>query len=115
MTETHTCWLADFLSRLGPDTPQRAGRVNLESLDRPGWRLWVDLTDTPLHGAAFEPVSARRAEDDWIEARLRLSGFAAECGPVNLEDMLALFRDWAEARLPDTVAEQHDVWADKDA
>jgi len=40
--------------------------VTIESLDNPGWMLVVDLAETHLAGAQFEPVKVRNGDEDWM-------------------------------------------------
>lgn len=72
--------------------------IAIETLDNPGWRLRVDLTETPLHDEAFTAVARERSERDWMHCRVKDGVFEGYGGAGNLEEIITTFLDWAEAR-----------------
>ena len=72
--------------------------VTVATLDNPGWLLKVDLKATYLCERAFERIHVERTEDDWISARREGDVFTIAGGPLNLEEMIGVFLDWAEPR-----------------
>lgn len=72
--------------------------------DDPGWWLNVNLTWTDLEGTAPERKVVHRSPSDWIETWPGPSSgysptpnFQAAGGPMNLEEMLQAFQDFAVA------------------
>lgn len=83
-----------YLGRCNGDWEHSYG-VSIETLDNPGWQIRIDLLGTGLDGRTFEPVETRRTEDDWVVARIEEERWCAYCGPVNLNEALGVFLDWA--------------------
>ncbi|MCW2877253.1 MAG: uncharacterized protein JWQ95_1353 [Sphaerisporangium sp.] len=69
--------------------------VTIDTLDNPGWHLKIDLVNTPLAGASLDCLEVERTEDDWVQARRDGLRFEGACGPLNLGEMLGVFRDFA--------------------
>jgi hypothetical protein len=71
--------------------------VTIATVDNPGWSIKVDLVGTPLEGRKFPFMKRERGEEDWILALLHDDGatFYAAGGPQNLEEIIAVFCDWA--------------------
>ncbi|NUW33871.1 hypothetical protein HTZ77_20900 [Nonomuraea sp. SMC257] len=68
--------------------------VTIDTLDNPGWRLEVDLVNTPLAGALLDRRVVERTEDDWVHAWSDGIHFGGACGPLNLGELLAAFQDF---------------------
>src|SRR5579859_3791897 len=68
--------------------------VKIDTLDNPGWSLHIDLSHTSLNGREFQPIKIERSENDWVFASRTATKFELACGPVNLEEGVALFCDW---------------------
>jgi hypothetical protein len=71
--------------------------VRLRTLDNPGWRLEVDLSETSLEEQDFNPVEIHRNEQDWLVCRLEANTFRAYCGPENLLEALKTFIEWSRS------------------
>lgn len=70
----------------------------IDNIDNPGWALRVQLTDTYLSEVPFSKVSIQReAEDDWLVCSREGDEFKGYCGPLNLNELIETFLDWAEA------------------
>ncbi len=70
--------------------------VSIGTLDNPGWRLEVDLRDTPLDGVPFDEVKDNYDhERDWMRCWIEGAVFNGACGPLRLGDMLQVFLDWS--------------------
>ena len=76
---------------------EHEGGIEIGTLDNPGWRLKVDLTDTILQEIPFE-AQRDRYEDatNWLRAWRDPTTFHVACGPTRLEDALIVFLEWAE-------------------
>jgi hypothetical protein len=85
-----------YKSQCGNDWEHSYG-VSIGTVDNPGWRLEIDLTDTPLQYKAFTEVKSDYEHDtNWLTCFLRDGKFQGACGPGRLEDMLEIFLEWAE-------------------
>lgn len=69
--------------------------VKIDSLDNPGWWVKIDLTGTKLEDAAFRPLLERRSEADWLDCKVKDKIFDGAGDPSKLEEILAIFLDWA--------------------
>jgi len=72
-------------------------RVRINTLDNPGWRLWVNLADTELAGRELQRVQVERSDSDWVNYRADGRVFDAACGPLNLDEVVSVFVSWATA------------------
>lgn len=91
-----TLWLQEFLLSLCDGEWEHGSGIRLETLDNPGWAIAVEVEGTHLEGKAFQPISLRRTESDWIDCRIEGTVFLGFCGPSNLDEMIQVFRDWVE-------------------
>ncbi|MFE9809303.1 immunity 53 family protein [Streptomyces sp. NPDC005548] len=69
--------------------------VRIATLDNPGWTVDIDLEDTSLAGRPYAGIHLRRSESDWVITKVSDKVFEAACGPLNLSELLGLFREWA--------------------
>ena len=76
--------------------------VEIGTLDNPGWRLFVDLTDTALEGRRLERQYVERSPEDWLRFWSDGEQFQAAAGPKNLIEALEAFKAFAEAGAPAT-------------
>lgn len=89
-------WLQQFyLSQCEGDWEHSYG-IRIETLDNPGWQISIDLADTPYEGKLFNEFQHLRTENDWIDCRIEGTVFRGFCGPANLSETVAVFRDWVE-------------------
>ena len=70
--------------------------ISIETLDNPGWSVKIELTGTALANRSVEPAEVHRSEHDRLSAPLNKHAFEASCGPLNLGEVLHVFRLWAE-------------------
>lgn len=100
--------LAQWFRSQADGTWEQDWGVTLQTIDNPGWMLEVNLDGTPLYNAPFRHLKQHRGKDDWIECAIQDHGraggdeharvFVAAGGPGNLEEIVAIFCDWAEQR-----------------
>ena len=75
--------------------------VHIGNIDNPGWRLTVELADTYLYELPFETRQVQRDdENDWLHCSKTEGKIQGSCGPLNLDELLCVFLDWAEANEP---------------
>ena len=70
--------------------------IEVNTLDNPGWSLRIDLTATELSGRSYESAELHRSEHDWYVTRLNEARFEGFCGPLNLGELVHLFRVWVQ-------------------
>ena len=71
--------------------------ITIETLDNPGWKLEVALTDTALENKPFAELKRdSESESEWLTCFLRDGKFMGRCGPLKLEEMIEVFLSWAE-------------------
>lgn len=68
--------------------------IKISTVSNPGWAINIDLTETALEGISFSPVKIDRSEHDWVHCRVENDRFVGHCGPLNLVELLDLFRSW---------------------
>lgn len=107
MNDDLISWLQGwYASRCDGDWEHDYG-ITIGTLDNPGWYVVINLVETPLEGATFEPVERHRAERDWVECLVvdaeaegnwigDVGGFQfrGAGGPHNLIEIVGIFRDW---------------------
>ena len=85
-----------YHSQCNGDWEQGSG-ISITTLDNPGWRLVVDLSDTALADKPFDELKRDYEHElDWIICVLGDGKFEGHCGPRQLHAMLEVFLAWAE-------------------
>ena len=69
--------------------------VQIDTLDNPGWRVTVELTDTELADRPFTEIQRLEHETDWIHCRIRDHKFEGHGGAFKLDEILQIFLAWA--------------------
>lgn len=69
--------------------------IEVATLDNPGWFLKVSIAGTELEGRVVDWVRADRSDVDWVFYRSTGTVFEAACGPLNLEEAVEYFLDFA--------------------
>ncbi|WP_090638615.1 Imm53 family immunity protein [Neobacillus massiliamazoniensis] len=78
--------------------------ISITTLDNPGWYVKIDLDETDLESKVFEEVNIERTEHDWVQCKVIFEDenedenrrFIGAGGPTNLEELLEIFKNWAE-------------------
>ena len=70
--------------------------VDIGTLDNPGWTLKIDLDGTDLWEKDLDFVKIERSEHDWIMYKIKDMKFDAAGGPMNLTEIIEIFRKIAE-------------------
>ncbi len=69
--------------------------VCIDTLDNPGWRLRIDLDETPLFDVAFHRESVEGGDDEpWYTCWRTASTWEAACSPDMLEGVVDIFLEW---------------------
>jgi len=97
MTQDNLGWLQSwFVSHCDGDWEHLYG-VTINSLDNPGWAVEISLDGTELENLVVERHQIARTESDWLDYEVREKKFRGFCGPANLDDVIAEFRQLAES------------------
>lgn len=75
---------------------EHARGVTIETLDNPGWRVTIDLVETPLQGVAMAPVQLEKSPQDWLVCEVERDRFRGNGDPRKLLSILQVFQSWAE-------------------
>lgn len=73
--------------------------VIIDTLDNPGWKLTVDLTDTLLEDVNFQPINIGNPENKnnfWLSCQKLDNTFIGSGGVDSLENLISIFLDWAD-------------------
>jgi hypothetical protein len=97
-------WLQNwYIQQCNGDWEHQNG-VSIETLDNPGWMLKIQVVNTPLDHKPFEALRIDRTKTDWVDCSVKPwikswdeHVFQAAGGPLNLEEMIQIFRNWAES------------------
>lgn len=81
---------------------EHGNTIEITTLDNPGWKIKVNLFDTPLERKPFDPIR-RDGDKNWISCRVENSSFNGWGGPANLEELVQIFLTWAEANSDSSV------------
>jgi hypothetical protein len=102
-------WLQDWYTKQCDGDWEHDYGITIGTLDNPGWYVVINLVETPLETAAFEPVRRHRSEEDWVECRIveaqsegrwewvgDVGGpqYQGAGGPHNLLEIVHIFREW---------------------
>lgn len=68
--------------------------VKIDTLDNPGWSIFIDLQDTELEKNQFEGLKLDHPTD-WLFCEVKDGRFCGRCGPENLESLIEVFLKWA--------------------
>ena len=94
-------WLQEwYFARCNGDWEHSEG-VSIETLDNPGWKLAISLADTDLEGLSVERVLIERSEHDWVAYETKDGKFVGACGPLCLNELVAVFKRYWDASTPD--------------
>lgn len=89
--------LGNWYASMCNDDWEHTYGVSIGNIDNPGWFLKVELQDTYLYEEYFaEIIIQREDEDDWVNCKVVEGMFQGFGGPINLEELLCIFLDWAE-------------------
>lgn len=105
MSDDNLNWLAAwYLAECNEDWEHSYG-VKIDTLDNPGWTIVIDLNETSLEGRTFQKVSVGEPASDlgqwkrlgsWWVADVSAGKFEGACGPLDLGNMIGVFRSWVE-------------------
>jgi Immunity protein 53 len=85
-----------YAARCNGDWQHQYG-VSIETLDNPGWRIKIDLRDTPKQNVPLDLQKLERTDINWIQCWTERDQFHIACGPLNLSEAIDIFLQWYQA------------------
>jgi hypothetical protein len=83
-----------YLTQCGGDWEHQHG-INIKTLDNPGWRLSIDISETPYSERPFDEIQFQGTEaNQWYFCKVEGRKFEAACGPECLSKVIHLFLAW---------------------
>jgi len=76
---------------------ERQHGIKISTIDNPGWRVGIHLSDTTLSAKSFDRVEIKHSDIDWIHCWVEKDKFEIACGPLSLHQGIGIFRSWAES------------------
>lgn len=70
--------------------------IKIYTLDNPGWRIVIDLSDTVLENKVYDGYQAIINDNDWINCLVKEGCFHGAGDPSKLEEILSQFKEWVE-------------------
>ena len=90
-------WLEQWYLDQCNGTWEHTYGVHIDTLDSSGWRVRIDLRETPYDGLPNAILKQIQANDrDWMTCHLVASVFEAHGGPLMLGPIIQTFRSWIE-------------------
>lgn len=89
-------WLQDWYSSNCDGEWEHMFGIKIDTLDNPGWRVSIDLSDTPLEDKIFEEREHYINDSNWFFCIVKDGIFQGRGDPNKLEQILKIFREWAE-------------------
>ena len=69
--------------------------VTIETMDKGGWMVTIDVAETSLGGQSMLPVRKERNEKDWIVCSVEHGKFRGQGDSTKLGEILEAFAAWA--------------------
>ena len=89
-------WLEKWYSSMCDRSWEHLYGVKIDTLDNPGWRVLIDILDTPLEMKKFEPVIKYVDDNNWICCRVKDGKFDGGGDMSKLKEILEIFKKWVE-------------------
>ncbi len=89
-------WLESWYESYCDDEWEQTHGLKIESIDTPGWRVTIPLLETELEGKLLNEIIIDRDDNDWIRCWIKDGYFEGAGGLKNLEEMIQIFKEWAE-------------------
>jgi Immunity protein 53 len=91
-------WIQKYYQSLCDGDWEHSYGFKIDNIDNPGWVIRFDLEETSMENVEFTQVRIERSEYDWLVCSVENNVFKGQGGPLNLVEMLVLFRNWVESR-----------------
>ncbi len=89
-------WLQEwFCSQCDGSWEEHVGLIKISTDGNKGWKLKINIEETELEACSFEALSIYHSEQDWLQCYVKDLKFQGSCAPLNLTQLLEVFRTWA--------------------
>jgi hypothetical protein len=89
-------WFQKFYASCCDGEWEREHGITIQNTSNPGWSVKVGLKDTHLDGKVMNRIDRLRTDDDWIICHTIENVFIGGGGPLNLTEILQVFKSWAD-------------------
>jgi hypothetical protein len=96
MTDNNFIWLLKWYYSQCDGDWEHCNGIEIQTFDNPGWCIRICLEETELQDKGFQEISMDRSEHDWIRCYIKHNIFEGIGGPLNLPEILEIFRKWAQ-------------------
>jgi Immunity protein 53 len=79
------------------DEWERVRGVTIETLDKSGWMVTIDLFETTLHDRTMTPLRQEHSSKDWLVCLVERNQFRGQGDAQKLGAILGVFQNWASA------------------
>lgn len=97
MNDDLIAWLQSWCVENCDEDREHQNGVQIRTLDNPGWRVIIDLEDTTLEYMPFATIDMEKAEDNWLVCKVDEKKFKGYCSPLNLLEVIGIFKSWVES------------------
>jgi hypothetical protein len=70
---------------------EHGGRIDISTVDNPGWRVKINLRETASAEGVFEKIAVDRTENDWLQCFKKDGEFIGAGDPSKLSTILEHF------------------------
>jgi len=74
--------------------------VSITTLDNPGWRVRINVSETIHEDTVFNKISIERTDNDWIFCEKKEGSISCAGGSRNLKEILEIIRKWMDDNKP---------------
>jgi hypothetical protein len=96
MYESNFSWLLNWFQGHCNENWEQGFGMHIGTIDNPGWSVSINLENTELENENFQEIEVDHTENNWLICFIKNKRFEGRCGPVNLPEVLKIFREWAE-------------------
>lgn len=72
--------------------------IKIETLDNPGWKIVIPLTQTKLCNKNFTSIDIERGENDWVFCEKKDFNFYGYGGSKNLPEIIMHFISFSQSK-----------------
>ncbi len=91
-----------YAAQIGSEWEHSNG-IQIETLNKPGWSVSINLKGTLLRHKRFEAVNIVEPDNRWLRCQVIAYTFTGFCDPTSLDEVLTRFLNWAKSE-PDWLA-----------
>jgi len=91
-------WIQNWFYKQCNGDWEHENRISITTIDNPGWHVAINLLETELEKKIMKLVKFERSEDDWFFCKVENGVFSGAGGPMNLQEILQIFYNWAKSQ-----------------